>query len=50
MVVVYEIGSLFSGIGGLEFDRQNLQWMDLKENIRKSGGKRYANRVFQKKL
>jgi hypothetical protein len=24
--------------GGLEFDRDNLQWMDLKENIRKSGG------------
>ena len=28
-------------IGGLEFDRDNLQWMDLAENIRKGG----ANRI-----
>jgi hypothetical protein len=24
-------------MGGLEFDRDNLQWMDLAENIRKGG-------------
>ena len=36
--------------GGLEFDRDNVQWMDLKENIRKSGGKRYTRRVEQKPI
>ena len=28
-------------MGGLEFDKDNLQWMDLAENIRKGG----ANRI-----
>lgn len=36
--------------GGLEFDKDNLQWMDLRENIKKSGGKRYEDRLKQKKL
>ena len=36
--------------GGLEFDRDNLQWMDLIENIRKSGGRRYSRRQGIKKL
>ena len=28
-------------MGGLEFDRDNLQWMDLSENIRKGGANRF---------
>ena len=36
--------------GGLEFDRDNLQWMDLIENIRKSGGRRYSRRKSIRKL
>ena len=31
-------------MGGLEFDRDNLQWMDLKDNIRKGGRNVVRNR------
>ena len=36
--------------GGLEFDRTNLQYMCLLCNLRKSGGKRYADKKAQTKL
>ena len=36
--------------GGLEFDRENLQFMCLECNIRKSGGKRFTINKNQKQL